>query len=241
MSATGHRAEGTGELGATGGLDRPYASDLERPAARKTAPPSSRSSPRSPGARRCLRGAASRPGPEGGGAPRLPALWAQPLPPSAYRRAVLSYGGGIAATPAAAHSRPASAHPPSRDTRTARAPTDARPRHPRPPTYPYPSPASTPKPPSRRLDGSPPRLSDTHLLVPHLPCLRTRLPPPRLRPLQLPAWAGPPRFTWRVEEGSPRRKQRTPFLESPRGKRKTARGRGGGLFACKGEQLETNN
>jgi hypothetical protein len=38
------------------------------------------------------------------------------------------------------------------------------------------------------------------------------------------AWAGPARFTWRVEEGIPRRKQRTRFLESPGGKRKTGRG-----------------
>jgi hypothetical protein len=69
-SATGHRTEGTGGLGATGGLDRPYASALERPAPRKTAPPSSISSPR----RRARAGVSPpRRGARGQGARGLPA------------------------------------------------------------------------------------------------------------------------------------------------------------------------
>jgi hypothetical protein len=78
----------------------------------------------------------------------------------------------------AAHSRAATTPTSSRDTRTARAPTDARPatlarlyRHLSPRLV-------LPATPSRRLGVHPPRLSDTHLPVPHLPALYSRAAAP---------------------------------------------------------------
>jgi hypothetical protein len=68
-TVTGRRAEGTGGLGATDGLDWSYASALERPAARKTAPPRARA-----GRARRARRRASRPGdPPGARGAGLPA------------------------------------------------------------------------------------------------------------------------------------------------------------------------
>jgi hypothetical protein len=167
LSATGHRTEGTGGFGAIDGLYWPFASALERPAPRKTAPPSSTSSPGAAGAPVFLVRRAAR-GQGGVGAPRLPASAGQPRHGSASPRAVTTYGGGIAATPAAAHIHATVTPRPSRHTRTARAPHDARPaRSPAPTPY-----LPTPRPPhspSRRLDGSPPLLSNTHPLAPHPP------------------------------------------------------------------------
>jgi hypothetical protein len=77
---------------------------------------------------------------------------------------------------------------------------------------------------TRRFTRPAPIPTDQRAACP--PVALIRLPPPRPRPIHRPAWAAPPRFTWRVEEGSPRRKQRTPLLESPGGKRKTGRGAG---------------
>jgi hypothetical protein len=127
------------------------------------------------------------------------------------------------------YARTGTTHPPSRSTRTARALADARPRLPRPPLLPLPRPlrpqlppvASTVHPPG----STPPPPIATHGLRPPA---WIRLPPPRPRPHQHPPGLARPGFTWRVEEGSPRRKQRTPFLESPGGKRKTGRERDGG-------------
>jgi hypothetical protein len=83
--------------------------------------------------------------------------------------------------------------------------------------------------PSRRLDCSPPRL--THLIAAYLICLTPiPLPPPRLRPLQLPAWAGPSRFTWQVEEGGSGAKRRTPLSRKPR--RVAKETPSGGAAAC---------
>jgi hypothetical protein len=59
----------------------------------------------------------------------------------------------------------------------------------------------------------------THLIPPYPICLTPiPLPQPRLRPLQLPAWAGPSRFTWQVEEGGPARSGGPPSSKSPGGK-----------------------
>lgn len=59
-----------------------------------------------------------------------------------------------------------------------------------------------------------------------------RFPPPRLTPL-LCAWAVLHRFTWQVEEGSPRRKPWTPFLESPGAEPKDSVRRGGGVVVSR--------
>jgi hypothetical protein len=160
-----------------GGLDRPYASALERPAPRKTAPPEHR-------ARRAREvSPARRDGRDKGraGAPRPPACRASQAP-SMHRRAALSYGGGIATTPAAAHSHAAPPRP-TRDTRTARVPSTPDPA-PSPtttatPTSPPPRPRNSP---SCRLDGSPPSPLGHSPPCRLSPLPRLRLPPPRLRP-----------------------------------------------------------
>jgi hypothetical protein len=160
-----------------GGLDRPYASALERPAPRKTAPPEHR-------ARRAREvSPARRDGRDKGraGAPRPPACRASQAP-SMHRRAALSYGGGIATTPAAAHSHAAPPRP-TRDTRTARVPSTPDPA-PLPtttatPTSPPPRPRNSP---SCRLDGSPPSPLGHSPPCRSSPLPRLRLPPPRLRP-----------------------------------------------------------
>jgi hypothetical protein len=94
--------------------------------------------------------------------------------------------------------------------------------------------------PSRRLDCSPPRL--THLVPARLICLTPiPLPPPRLRPLQLPAWAGPSRFTWQVEEGGVRRKAADPPSSlSPGGKPTKHPKAGGGLLRSGEKPIERN-
>jgi hypothetical protein len=135
--------------------------------------------------------------------------------------------GGIADTRPATAPRPPA---PSRHHRIERAPADARPRLPPPVLLPTPLPRPGRFPP-RRLDCSPTGSHNTHQPTHHtLPLPRCRRPAPRP---PAPAWAGPPRFTWRVEEGGPAQPRWPPFLESPGGKRKTGRRRGGGPFALK--------
>jgi hypothetical protein len=135
---------------------------------------------------------ASRPGARGTGAPRLPAPSGQPQASSAHRRAALSYSGGITATPAAAHSRAATNHRPTRDTRTARAPTDAPTQHPRPPPTP-PLPRLAPQTALRVASTVHPLGSQTRTsssLVCPVPALACRRPAP-----------GPsaPRLGWPVQ------------------------------------------
>jgi hypothetical protein len=146
LSATGHRTEGTGGFGAIDGLYWPFASALDRPAPRKTAPPSSTSSTRPAGASVfSVRRAA--PGQGGVAAPRLPASAGQPRHGSASPRAVTTYGGGIAATPAAAHIH-ATVTPPSKPRHQNRSSPHRRPprqpRPPLPPTFPPPRPPHSP-------------------------------------------------------------------------------------------------
>jgi hypothetical protein len=92
--------------------------------------------------------------------------------------------------PTAADSRALTAHTPTRETRTARAPPTPRPRH-APSHYSFLSRLT--RLPSRRLDLFTP-LGLPHPCLPDLPNPRPTLPPPRLRPPKLPAWAGPSRF-----------------------------------------------
>jgi hypothetical protein len=208
-----------------GGLDRPYASALERPAPRKTAPPEHR-------ARRAREvSPARRDGRDKGraGAPRPPACRASQAP-SMHRRAALSYGGGIATTPAAAHSHAAPPRP-TRDTRTARVPSTPDPA-PSPtttatPTSPPPRPRNSP---SCRLDGSPPSPLGHSPPCRSSPLPRLRLPPPRLRPPPASRLAGPSRFTWQVEEGGSGAKRRTPLPRKPR--RDAKETPSGGAAAC---------
>ncbi len=137
-------------------------------------------------------------------------------------------GRGIADTrPATAPSRPAT-HPRADTTEPSEPP-------------PTPDPAfrllllpPPPRPgrfPPRRLDCSPTGSHNTHQPTHHtLPLPRCRRPAPG--PLA-PAWADPSRF---YLDGRGRGASATrwpPFLESPGGKRKTGRGRGGGPFALK--------
>jgi hypothetical protein len=123
--------------------------------------------------------------------------------------------------------RTGTTHPPSRSTRTARALADARPQLPRPPLLPLPRPLR-PQLPSRRLDGStrPAPRPATHRTAWPVSSRLDPVPPPRPQPRQHPTALARPAFSWRVEEGSPRQKQRTPFLESPGGKRKNRPGAG---------------
>ena len=92
--------------------------------------------------------------------------------------------------PTAADSRALTTHTPTRDTRTARAPPTPRPRH-APSHYSFLSRLT--RLPSGRLDLFTP-LGLPHPCLPDLPNPRPTLPPPRLRPPKLPAWAGPSRF-----------------------------------------------
>jgi hypothetical protein len=124
--------------------------------------------------------------------------------------------------PTAAHRRTSTTHSSSRHPPEPFEP----PRRPAPATSARSSPSSTPPAlpgfPSRRLDGSP--LSAPTSTATHSVCLPPHpLPPPRLRPFQPLTWAGPPRFTWHVEEGV-RREAADPweftaqvlsFLEAP--------------------------
>jgi hypothetical protein len=196
-----------------GGLDRPYASALERPAPRKTAPPEHR-------ARRAREvSRARRDGRDKGraGAPRPPACRASQAP-SMHRRAALSYGGGIATTPAAAHSHAAPPRP-TRDTRTARVPSTPDPA-PSPtttatPTSPPPRPRNSP---SCRLDGSPPSPLGHSPPCRSSPMPRLRLPPPRLRPPPAsPPGLARPGLPGRSRKGGPAQSGGPPFLESPGG------------------------
>jgi hypothetical protein len=185
-----------------------YASALERPAPRKTAPPRARARPRGRRAAAFSR-RGPPPGARGRGGPRLPALPGQPRKPSVHRRAVLSYGDGIVTTPQQHTAAPPLLQPkPRHQNRSSphRRPT----RHPRPPLPPPPPPPRPPSYPLASPRGSPPLGSRTLtcLSLICLPCIR--VPPPRLRPLRLPAWAGPSRFTWQVEEGGSGAKWRTP-------------------------------
>jgi hypothetical protein len=119
----------------------------------------------------------------------------------------------------------------SRSSRTARALADARPHPSRPPLLPLPRPLR-PQLPRRRLDGSPTRLQApaTHRNawpVPSRPDPVAAAPPPAP---PAPAWAGPPGFTWRVEEGSVRgASSGLPSSKAQAGSGKLA---GGGAAAC---------
>ncbi len=67
------------------------------------------------------------------------------------------------------------------------------------------------------------------------------LPPPRLRPLQLPAWASPSRFTGTVEEGGSGAKRRTPLPpRAQTGSQGNSRRRGGGLLRSGPKPIERN-
>jgi hypothetical protein len=196
--------------------------------------------PRLPGgfarwrARRRLAGARGAAAPLGRAAAQAPRARACTTPDS----------GGIADTRPATAPRP----PPRADTTESSEPR----RRPTPPSASRPTPnPPSPQPgrfPPRRPDCSPTGAHNTHQPTHHtLPLPRCRRPAPGP---PAPAWAGPSRFTWRVEEGGPARPRWPPFLESPGGKRKTRRGRGGGPFALKAnpyrrtprdEQQETNS
>jgi hypothetical protein len=196
--------------------------------------------PRPPGglargrARRRLAGARGAAAPLGRAAAQAPGARACTTPDS----------GGIADTrPARPPSRPAT-HPeptPQNRANPRRRPTPPSASRPtrNPPTRPLPS--ASPRPFTHRLSQH-----TRNPLITHCPC-PVAAAPPRATSTRL-GW--PARFTWRVEEGGPAQPRWPPFLESPGGKRKTGRGRGGGLFALKtnpyrrtprDEQRETNS
>ena len=68
--------------------------------------------------------------------------------------------------------------------------------------------------------------------------LSFRCPTPA--PLHITPWLAP-QFYWGVEEGSPARKRRTPFLESPGVKPNPGRGWGSGLLTSLDQPIEINN
>jgi hypothetical protein len=184
-------------------------------------------------ARRAARGRAARGLPPSGAVGPAPGAERAPDEP---RRATAAASLRLPHQPTAAP--PPS--DPSRDTRPLE-PHRRLPRHPRPPLPATSPPPRSPRFPSRRLDGSPPRLSDTHLLVPHLPRPAFACRRPASGPLQLPAWAGPSRFTWQVEEGGVRRKAADPpSSKAQAGSRKRGRGRGGGLLRSGAKPIERN-
>jgi hypothetical protein len=225
-SAGGQRADGSGGLGATGGLEWPYASAVERPAPRETAPLAAPGSPRG-GAR----GGVSPPrrAAQGRGAGIPPTAAAGPAPgaeraPTSRterrrRRYDLAAGHRLAAATPTQPESPEPLEPHRRSTAT-----DARP-----------LPAAPTATPPNRLVHSRLLLASPRWFTPFasrtltsLSLIRLRWPPPRLRPLQL------PRLGWPVQvylagrgRGSGAR-QRTPFLAKPRrGAKETPRaGRG---------------
>ena len=113
---------------------------------------------------------------------------------------------------------------------------------PEPGSQPPPHPLTPPPPPaSPRVDPTVPNLSsrtparhtDTLFLLP--------LPPPRPRPPKRPAWAGPSRFTWQVEEGESGAKRRTPLPpKAQAGRQGNTQRRGGGLLRSRAKPVERN-
>ena len=151
-------------------------------------------------------------------------------------------------TAAAAPTRPRS----SRQPRPPHTPSRHRQKPIEPPPTPDPAlpppsllptpPAPDPPPPPRRLDGAPTGSHNTHQPTHHtLPLPRCRRPAPGP---PAPAWAGPPRFTWRVEEGRPAQRGGLPSSKAQARSEKQARG---GAAACsrlrrtpRDEHQETN-
>jgi hypothetical protein len=195
---------------------------------------------REPAARRRFQAAApGAPRARGCAASPLAAAVGQPQAPSGWRP-VLILSRGTDSTPtaaaAAARSRATTTHSPSRDTRTARAPTDA-------PSPPLLLPLPRPRPrsfPSRRLDGSPPRLSN---LIHNPPELLSPAPvaaaPPQAFP-SIPPGLAHPGLPGRSRKGGPAQSGGPPFLESPGDKRKAAERRGGGLLRSWKKPIERN-
>jgi hypothetical protein len=172
---------------------------VERPAGRETDPPAR--NPRRASVRRSGRATAREPGRAHGRPGRRAAKYP-------------SSSGGPDTTPGS--SRQQRDHGPHQkpSTRTTRAPTDA----PTPPRS-RPSTRLSPPdpPPSRHLD-SPSSLLTTSSPAHLMPDPRS-LPPPRLRPLQLPALGWPVQvLPGRSRKGSPARSSGLPFLQSPGGK-----------------------
>jgi hypothetical protein len=238
LNATGQRAEGTGGLDATGALDRTYASALERPVARKTAPLA-----------RGLVGAAGReavfparraaPGPGGPGAPPSGALG----PGSAAARAPTS-GAELRRRhrcDSRSSTQPSRHTPPSKPRHQNRLSPHRRPtRHPRP----QPTPTSPPPRPQ-----TPPRVASTVHPLGSLTLTSSSLicPAPHSLAAAPPEAPPAPRLGWPVQvylagrgRGGPARSGGPPLPPSPGAKRKTGRGQGGGLLRSWTKPIERN-
>jgi hypothetical protein len=190
-SAGGQRADGSGGLGATGGLEWPYASAVERPAPRETAPLAAPGSPRG-GARGGVspprRAAQGR----GAGIPPTaaagPAPGAERAPTSRTERRRRRYdpaaGHRLAAATPTQPESPEPLEPPPTLDRYRRSTATGRP-------YRYPSQSPGPLSATPRVASMvhPLRLSDTHLLVPHPPSLAAA--PPEAPPASPPGLARP--------------------------------------------------
>ena len=117
-------------------------------------------------------------------------------------------------------------HAKTRQNRTDRASTDARPRLQPPVPTPDSSPALSP-PPSASPRWSTHRSQIRHQSTHHTrPCPVAAAPPPAH---QHPPGLTRPTFTWQVEEGGSGAKRRTPLPRKPRREAETA---GGGAAAC---------
>jgi hypothetical protein len=144
--------------------------------------------------------------------------------------------GGTTTRPPAAPTTRAS-HTPEPNNRTARAPTDARPRlraSPHLPPLPRPSHHPTLVVASSSPNGSPEPDQSIRLLLPGIPIAAA--PPPALKH---PPGLTRPGFTWTVEEGGPARSG-GPLPPKPRREAKTGRGRGGALLRSRTKPIERN-
>ncbi len=194
------------------------------PHLRKRPPPRTPAAgwPRRPGIGRAARAAGCQ---RGRGAPPRRRRRAAAHAPRA-RACTTSDSGGIADTAPQQQTAATATHPEPTPTEADRAPTDARPR-----------PSAT-RPYSQLLPPRTPRLLRVASTV-HPPAITTRTNPPHhtlplprcRRPAPgppAPAWAGPPRFTWTVEEGRPAHSDGLPSSKAQAGSGKQA---GGGAAA----------
>jgi hypothetical protein len=159
--------------------------------------------------------------------------------PSAPRRRAARYpssSGGKDTTPAPADSSAITTHTPKPRHPNRSSPTDASTRPPLPLLV---SPAPT-RLASRPLDSSPASPRPPHPCPSDLPG-PILLPPPRLRPLQLPARAGPSRFLPGQSRKGVRREAADPLPpRAQAGSKGNTRKRGGGLLRSGEKPIERN-